>query len=278
MAVYADLGGLGTRQGPPVSFAWGMPNLVPLLLPWLAVLVLLAVPSNRKAQAWWIWAPLAALGLLELALGTTSNADNNDELGFIIQAAGAAAFGLAVIWLLGTGLARAGRAAGIVLMTLAFAVVSLLAFIVSPIWEQLWDLRQWAPMVVLYVPLFWLAGGLVYAGALHLAGCACRKRFSRVRVSLWLAPCLWVMWVVAGVLLGCVMRFIFGEDVEWLGFVVASFVFALVSYVTMLPFLILAFVCPFYRARLDALLRLPATIPAPPSPAPVPVTQEVSTK
>ena len=170
MAAYADLGGLGTKQGPSVSFAWTMPNLLPLLLPWLVVLGLLALPSNRTARAWWIWAPLVALALLGTGLGVAADAANNEGLSYMVQTACAAAFGLAAVWLLGAGLARRGRALSIVLMALAFAAVSLLAFMVSPMWEQLWDLRQYEPAILLYLMLFWIAGGLVYAGGLNLTG------------------------------------------------------------------------------------------------------------
>ena len=33
VASYSDLGGLGTKQGPPVGFVWTLPNFLPLLLP-----------------------------------------------------------------------------------------------------------------------------------------------------------------------------------------------------------------------------------------------------
>ena len=140
VAAYADLGGLGTKQGPPVAFVWTMPNLLPLLLPWLVVLALLALPSNRNARAWWIWVPLAALALLGGGLGAAADALDNEAFGYSLQAAFAAAFGLAAVWLLGAGLARCWRVLGIVLTALAFAAVSLLAFVASPLWEQALEL------------------------------------------------------------------------------------------------------------------------------------------
>ena len=136
--------------------------------------------------------------------------------GSSLQAACAAAFGLAAVWLLGAGLARRCRAVSIVLMALAFAAVSLLAFVVSPVWEQL-GAGRWEPMVLLYLVLFWIVSGVVFAGALNLTGWMCRKRFSRLRVSLLLPLWLWVMWLVAGGLLGCVVAFVSGEHFEWSG-------------------------------------------------------------
>ena len=47
----ADLGGLGVKQGPPAFYSWTMPSLMPLALPWLALLALLMLPPNRTGQA-----------------------------------------------------------------------------------------------------------------------------------------------------------------------------------------------------------------------------------
>jgi hypothetical protein len=247
---------LGARQGPPVTFVWPVPNLLPLLLPWLAVLGLLALPSNRNGRAWWIWAPLAGLVLIGLGLEAVINAFDS-EGGYFVQAACTAPFGLAAIWLLAASLARRCRAVSILLMALAFAAVSLLAFLVSPVWEQLWNLSRWEPAVLWYLALFWIVGGVAFTGALNLTGRMCRKRFSRLRVSLWLPLWLWVMWLFAGGLLGCVVTMVSGGHFEWGGLLVGSSLLALVSFAVILPFLILSFGCSFYRERLKDLLRLP---------------------
>ena len=259
MAAYADLDGLGTKQGPPVLFVWKMPNLVPLLLPWLAVLVLLALPSNRNPRAWWIWAPLVGVALLGAGLNAAGEAVGQEVFTYAVQAAAAAGFGLAALWLLGAGLARRCRAVGIVLAALAFAVVSVLAFLVSPVSEILGEAVRWEPMVCLYLALFWLAGGGVFAGALHLTGRLCRPRPSRVRISLWLALWLWAMWLAAAGLISGVAKLVSGDSIEWNALLVAPIILALVSFVTMLPFLILSFTSSFYRERLQQLLRLPAS-------------------
>ena len=44
------------------------PALAPLLLPWLAMLGLLALKPNRCAAAWWIWLPLGCVIAFTLAL------------------------------------------------------------------------------------------------------------------------------------------------------------------------------------------------------------------
>jgi hypothetical protein len=273
VAAYSDLGGLGLKQGPPIRFVWTVPNLLPLLLPWLAVLALLALPSNRNARAWWIWAPLVGVVLLGVSLEAAADASNNEGLSFSVQAACAAAFGLAGVWLLGAGLARRGRAVSFVLMSLAFTAVSLLAFVVSPVWEQLWGLRQYEPALLLYILLFWIAGGLVFAGGQNLTGWMCRKRFSCPRVLFRLPFWLWVMWLVAGGLLGCVMKFIINDSFEWMGMLMGTLVLALVSFGIILPYLILSFASSFYRNRLKDLLRLPTTDASTPAPTPSPVAE-----
>ncbi len=259
VAAYADLGGLGTKQGPAVRFVWTLPNFFPLLLPWLVVLGLLGLPSNRTARAWWIWAPLVVLALLGAGLGVAADAANNEGLSYMVQTACAAAFGLATVWLLGAGLARLGRALSIVLMALAFAAVSLLAFVVSPMWEQLWDLRQLEPMILLYLVVFWIVGGVVFAGGLNLTGWRCRRRYSHVRVLLWLPVWLWAIWIVAGSVFGCVVTLTSGGGFEWMGVLVASIVLTLVSFAVVAPYLILSFSNSLYGDRLKDLLRLPAT-------------------
>jgi hypothetical protein len=259
VAAYADLGGLGARQGPQIPFVWRLPNLLPVLLPWLIVLALLALPSNRNLRAWWIWAPLVCLALLGVGLETVAEASNDEVLGYFIQGACAAAFGLASIWLVGSALSRRCRALAIMFSALAFAAVSLLAFVVGPAGEQLSSIIQLEPAALLYLVLFWVAGGLVFAGALNLTGWRCRRRYSHVRVLLWLPVWLWAIWIVAGSVFGCAVTLTSGGGFEWMGVLVASIVLTLVSFAVVAPYLILSFSNSLYGDRLKDLLRLPAT-------------------
>ena len=245
-----------------------MPNILPLLLPWLAVLVLLALPSNRNQRAWWIWAPLIGLAMLGAGLETATEGLYDGGLNFSIQAACAAAFGLAAIWLLGSALARRCRALAIAIMAPAFAAVSLLALVVSPVYEQLSGLNRWEPEVFLYLLLFWVVGGLVFAGALNLTGRLCRRGFSRARVWRWLLLWLWAMWLATAVLVSCMAKLISGDSIEWSALLVAPIILALVSFATALPFLILSFTNAFYRERLERILRLPIAAAPPPTPLP----------
>jgi hypothetical protein len=274
VAAYADLGGLGSRQGPQVPFSWRLPNLLPVLLPWLAVLALLALPSNRSLRAWWIWAPLGVVALIGAALQLPITTIDDEGFNYAVQAACSAAFGLAVAWLLGGMLASRGRFLAIALVTLAFAATSLLAFVLGPAGEQLSDISRWEPAVLLYLVLFWVVSGIVYTGALHLTGWWCRRRFNLVRVALWLPAWLWAMWLLAACVLGLVVTLTSGGGFEWLGFVVASFILALVSFAVVAPYLILSFTNSLYRERSRHLLRLPAEAPVTPVPEAPPVLEQ----
>ena len=276
MAAYADLGGLGTKQGPPVTLLWKMPILVLLLLPWLAVLVLLALPSNRDLRAWWIWVPLIGLALFGAGLEAVFEALDKEDLAPFVQAAVTASFGLATLWLSGASLARCSRALGIVLLALAYAAVGLLALAVSPVWEEIRSAIDFAPQVIWYLLLFAVLSGLVYAGGLNATGWMSRKRLSGVRVSLRLLFWLWAMWVVAWALLQGAARSGLGDILDWNALLVVPIVLALMSFVIMLPFLILSFNNAFYRERLRHLLRLPAVVVLPTAPVPAPVVEQGS--
>jgi len=97
-------GGLGATQGPPLTYHCAAPNLMPELLPWLALLALLALKPNRCWSAWWIWLPLACLlaGLHCLQLGFHQRAPGfpNEALIATFSVPCALGFGLAATWLL----------------------------------------------------------------------------------------------------------------------------------------------------------------------------------
>jgi ABC-type polysaccharide/polyol phosphate export permease len=80
------------------------------------------------------------------------------------------------------------------------------------------------------------------------------------------------MWLAAAGLISGVAKLVSGDSIEWNALLVSPIILALVSFATMLPFLILSFTNAFYRERLQQLLRLPTpasqpAAPAPPAPA-----------
>ena len=113
IAAARGLGGLGATEGPPVTCDWTTAGLVPQLLPWLAILALLALTPNRGWSAWWIWLPVAGVAagchwLQQVAQG--SPADRSGEaLAMLLQVPIALGFGLAALWLLAPYLGHSHR-------------------------------------------------------------------------------------------------------------------------------------------------------------------------
>lgn len=269
----ADLGGLGAKEGPPARLNWTLANLMPRLLPWLVVLALLALPSNRTAQAWLIWVPLVAVAALEAGVRTAFETHNVEELNYCVEAACAGTLGLAAVWLSGSPLARRGRFIGTTGAALAIAAVGMLAFANSPLWDELGGEGPWTPQGVLYSSLFWIVCGLALAGGLRLTGRTCRHHFSGVRVLLWLPLWLCVIWAVMVLGAGAVMRLAAGQPTPWLTLLAGVVIFALIGLAMFLPFLILSLTNSFYRQRLRQLLRLPSEDTAAPAPVPATATQ-----
>jgi hypothetical protein len=275
VAAYADLQGLGPRQGPPTSYAWVIPNVAPALLPWLAMLGLLALPSNRQRAAWWILVPLGTLALIGAGLQTVGEATDNDILTYLVPVGEAIVFGLASLWVAGAALARLHRALDFILGALLLAAVGLLTLCSGAAWEQVSELIDSGWTVLGWIAMFAGVIALVFRGTLHLVGWRCRRRFSRWRCILWLPPALWVTCVTGTATVMLLLHLISSDTFEWGLLLVPPLVAALVCLGLMLPFLLLSFICPFYLERLKRLLRVPVP-PAPPAAEQPPLTVSAS--
>jgi hypothetical protein len=245
---YADLGGLGTRQGPPVSCDWTRPSLMPEFLPWLLVLALLFLKPNRCASAWWIFAPLVCLALATsvppLVLGRVLPNHFEHFAEWLLTLG----FSVAVVWLLSSYLAWRNR----LLTCVAIAALSAAACVLTQ--------RGVGVDFIFFPGMFVLALSV----ALTLGGFACRGRYGWLRVTLCLMAAVWVSWMVT---VGCV---VWQRDYPILTFLSISGVEAAVTFGALLPFLVLCFLNPLYRERLKGLLHLgqreapPLTDSAPP--------------
>ena len=107
------MGGLGARDGRPVACNWTGAISLSQLLPWLAILALLALKPNRCWSAWWIWVPLLCLSAgsdgLQLGLQSQRSGVPKEIFNAICCVPVALAFGLAATWLLAPYLARGHR-------------------------------------------------------------------------------------------------------------------------------------------------------------------------
>jgi len=250
-----DLGGLGSKEGTGVAYAWAPPSIIPLLVPWLGVLLLLLLKANRSPSAWLIWLPLGAGLMIPRALRAALDFIPSEVLEGIAGAVGASAFGLAAVWLTGHAcggrhrflafLGMLGVLAGAGCVVVGFRQVS------GGGWEQ--GVTS-AVLVGLYA--------LAVPAALSLGGLCCRRRYRPVTLFLWLTFWLLTIWILLAtpfIILAIVSA---GGDAPWGAFLATILIAAAICLGTLTPFLILSFANAFYRRRLQALLRLEGNVDA----------------
>jgi len=130
----SDLGGLGAKEGAPVSYRWTPPSLIPSFLPWLAVLLLLLAKPNRCGRAWWIWLPLGCVAAMEQLSQSAFEFLPSGTADMFLEMAGSLAFGVAAVWLLAPQLARRHRFVTFLCLAPTLGVFSLFSFLVRQDW------------------------------------------------------------------------------------------------------------------------------------------------
>jgi len=264
VVAYSDLGGLGLKQGVPVACDWVMPSLMPLVLPWLAILVLLMLKPNRCASAWWIWVPLGCVAGLASAPQPVLDLLPSSQFQIFLELIGALGFGLAAVWLLSSYLGWKHRMLAFLGVLLAQGGFSTLAFLVRQGWEGF-------GIETVQVGVFVAVSVLVISVALSLAGLVCRGRYGWLRLTLWVAAALAVVWLLV------IGPFFVISVVSSSGNVPVLAIFGIVGVTTgitfgvLLPFLVLSFANGFYRERLKGLLHLGGAVSPPVITPPMPV-------
>jgi hypothetical protein len=256
----ADLGGLGDREGTPVEYEWVPPSPLPRLLPWLGVLLLLALAANRTAKAWWIWAPLLLLTVGENAARPLLGFIPSSVFALFCLAFNSLAFGVAGVWLLAPQLNHRLRFVVFLKMLGVVAGFSAVAYLVRADWE--------APAEAVGFVVFLAICVLIAVTGLALAGLLCRGRYRPVDLTIWLAVAVAVLWLLVAspfVLLASAA----GNSGDWTELAQALLSFAGMTYAVVLSFLVLAFASGFYRLRLITLLRFSDAASALPTPPPV---------
>ena len=167
-----------------------MPNPAPQLAPWLVILGLLALKSNRSAAAWLIWlALIAGLLITQIPLGVPSSAE------FLLQAAESMVFGLAAVWLVAPYLRCRHRVVKALCVLLALEAFGLLTIMLREFAN--FSNGQGAFDVLVPQAMVLGMGGLATASGLGVTGWLCRRGALGVRVYLYLLVGLQVMWLVA---------------------------------------------------------------------------------
>ncbi len=257
----SDLKGLGDAEGPPVAYQWSPPNPLPRLVPWLAVLVLLALKPNRTGKAWWIWLPVACLAAADAAVHAMLGFIGSEVLDVFGNVFGALGFGIAAVWLLGTYLRHRLRFLAFLRMLAAAAATSAICYLARVDWQE----RKLALGFLIYVGVCVLVAVI----GLNLAALVCRRRYRPVALTMWLVGFVATLWLLIYAPFLVIAVISQGAPGGEFAGIVASFIALTVG--TILPFLILAFANGFFRARLKELLHL-RPLDAPPLPgAPPPV-------
>ena len=244
-----DIGRLGIKQGTATIYPWKWYYSMPALGLWIVLaLAILLVRDNREARVLLILVPIIFVRLLWSLfipiLGIPSSVQV--VFGVFIDAT---VIGLAVLWLLAYKLGNRNRVVSFLLALIVLLAVSAIAVVSYQAWSLGVTLRVMAVQVLQLVIMLL---GFV------LASWCCRKRYGPKRFMLWLA--LWT------IVISLVWMFIFflilvrpsvdelsKQIPEVLG---GSSIFAIIIFILNLPFMILAFVCRFYRERFYAYFHL----------------------
>ncbi len=244
MVASADIGDLGPSEGPPVTYTWNpLYNLVGIL-PWLLILLAFIIfKENRRLQALWILLPVLLLKLVWAGFAKMSGMPSESSLlmGSMIDCL---LVGFVLIWLMAE---RIGRRNRFVTWLLAWLVLgaALLAMIVN--------LGGGMYMVMLSIFIGLTFGILMVS--FPLAAFSCRKRFSGLRFSLWLA--LWVVlatfvFYTAAALIQ-VMASGLSLVMVLMQILMVVFIYAGILVASLLPFEILWFKNAFWRKRFEAI-------------------------
>jgi hypothetical protein len=261
----SDLGGLGAKEGAPVSYRWTPPSLIPSFLPWFAVLLLLLVRSNRCGRAWWIWLPVGCVAVTEQLLLSATGFLPSGTADMFLEMAGALAFGIAAVWLLAPQLARRHRFVTFLCLVPTLGGFSLFSFLV----RQDWTLDGASLVLVMLVPL--ALSVLVVALAIFLAGLACRGRYRPLGLYLWIFLSLLALWLVILTPFFAFAMIVSGGQLPWQEFFVVVLVLTAAGFVTLFPFLVLSSANSLFRERLKTLLHVKPEVP--PAIAPLPDAQ-----
>jgi hypothetical protein len=227
------------------------------LLSIVVLLPLFLFRPNRCSPAWWIWLALGSALGVALAVGFLFLDGAKD----LVQAFCSLGVGLAATWLLSPYLVSRSRP-GVALKTLpVLAGFSVLAFLPTLLGQRadFFDFRT-----AFAVGL--TTAGLVLTLALVLTGRTLRHRFGPVRLVLWAAVWLCLVWNIA---VGPLVLLITAQGhVDWGEYFVGMLILSGMSLGLLLPLLLLSIFQPFYRGRLLAFLNLPPGPPAPQGPPP----------
>jgi hypothetical protein len=254
-------------------------GLVTPLLPWLAILSLLALKPNHGWAAWWIWLPpvCVAAGCRYLAAACQNSPGGlpSEAVEAFLNVPVALTLGLAALWLLAPYASRRGLLGTFLGSLVILSGFTLFSFVARAGWAlgteaimSLLDPRHCAATtsagleaMPLLVPA--VLPTPVIAAAMALCGLACRGRYRPLALWLWLFVSLLVVWAGVTALFDWLCYAATGGREGYDLFLGLGLQMWLVSFMMLLPFLILSAASPLFRERLKGLLHVEREAPEP---------------
>ena len=268
MVASADLGGLGAKEGVPVTYNWTRASLLPAALPWLAILVLLVFKPNRCPRAWWILAPVAFLScgigfLPELWPSMPS------QIGEILpDLVSALAFGVAAVWLLSPYLKSRFRILNVLGFLLVLEGFGLVIYVFTQDWNEGVEAAGVGVGLALCAAIIPMAAGL--------AGLLCRRRYRPLVLCAGVLAMLLGLWGLVMLPIVLIQTAVAGQRVPVGELVAPVLAMTALCFGVLLPFLLLSFSNSLFRQRLIQVLGLAPELPPVIAPGPAAVTTTVS--
>lgn len=255
MVASADLGSLGAKQGPPVAYDWMRASMLPVALPWLAILLLLVFKPNRFPRAWWILAPLACLacGIGYVPEIWPSMPSQLDEV--LHDLVVALAFGVAAVWLLSAYLKSRFRILNVLGFLLVLEAFSFGIFAFTQDWDEL-------GAEAIEIGICLALSAAVIPVAAGLAGLLCRRRYRPLVLCVGMLVMLLALWTLVLLSIFFIQTFpAQTANVPFSQVVAPALVITGICFGVLLPFLLLSFSNSLFRERLIQLLRLAPELP-----------------
>jgi len=249
----ADIGDLGPHEGQAVLYLWRWYFSALGSSPWLVlVAATVGLKVNRDRRVLLILMPLAIVNLLYLSFKKVWGMTSSSAVQFDVLFQ-SLAIGLSLLWLVapalkGRGFVRVAIAFGSVMAVAGLCILS-------------YGTTSSEETAIFLGVLAFLGGVLILAPT--VAARLCGGRYRPVGFMLWMG-----LWTVVGGVVAIVgstafvfLAFSSGPSLsELLGVILmammAGAIFGLCLYTLYLPYMVLGFVSPFFRVRLQACLNL----------------------
>ena len=244
-----DISDLVTKEGTATIYPWKWYYSAPALGLWIILaLVILLVRDNRDPRVLLIFIPNFLVRLLWLRFQPILGAPS-DVLEVFRVLVDALAIGIAMLWLLAYKLGNRNRFISFLLALIVLVAATIVAIV---------SYQAWLSGMAFVIFIFQALGIVTMLLVFVLAGWRCRKRYGPWRFMLWLA--LWTM-VISLVAIITYFLISVGPSAKELirqmpQVLLVGLIFAICIYMLNLPFMVLAFVTPFFRRRFYAYFHL----------------------